>query len=81
MAAQSVAVPMLWRPAPQGLEDEEGRSASLATGEAVSSPRHKVGGQRAGRVEVALTQGNRPGPGFAATGENIEDRRQFHRLG
>ena len=24
MAAQSVAVPMLWRPAPQGLEDEEG---------------------------------------------------------
>ena len=57
------------------------RSASLATGEVVSSPRHKVGGKRAGRVEVALKQGNGPGPGFAATGENIEDRRQFHRLG
>ena len=28
-----------------------------------------------GRVEVALPQENRPGPGFAATGENFEHRR------
>ena len=38
-------------------------------GKAVSIPRHRVGAKRAGRVEVALTQENQPGPGFAATGE------------